>query len=178
MNSSQMHKPITIKDVYLSAIGFDPLHAGSSVEHEDLLPLALEDEISKALKNWSGFCVDMADWYLDTFAEEPIILIGAPTIEMCVRYQIPARRGFIMRTLGRIIEEMGPESFVGIVDCKHDPLTDEGLATLANHWVHEFARIGHFPYTVPDQPDDLCISPMASNPAYQAVDSTAHSNTG
>lgn len=178
MNRSQMHKPITIKEVYLSALGFDLHHSGTSVEHEDLFPLALEDEISKALQNWSGFCVEMADWYLDTFAEEPITLIGAPTIEMCVRYQIPARRGFILRTLGRIIEQMGPESFVGIVDCKHDPLADEGLAALANHWVHEFARIGQIPYPVNDRPDDLRIPSIEPIPAHLATDSAIHSSSG
>lgn len=93
----------------------------------------------------------MAAWYLEAFIDDPIILISAPTTEMCVKYQIPARRGFVLRTLGRIIENMGPDSFVGIVDCKHDPLADADLATKADHWVHNFAKVGQMPCPVDPQ---------------------------
>ncbi|MEO3415909.1 hypothetical protein AAFO92_14735 [Roseovarius sp. CAU 1744] len=177
MNYSQIHKPITIKDVYLSSLGFDTHHSENFIGNETLLPLAIEGEFAKVLENWSGFCTEMADWYLDTFSEEPIVLISAPTIEMCVRYQVPARRGFILRTLGRIIEEMGPESFVGIVDCKHDPLADDALAALANHWIHEFARVGRIPYPLNDQIEDFCYSVPELSQARLVKETGTHPRT-
>lgn len=151
MNNSQVYQPVTIKEVYLSSLGFNA-PSNTAVDVDDT-PLSLtdEDQYSKVLKSWSAFCDEMAAWYMEAFADDPIILIGAPTTEMCVRYQVPARRGFILQTLGRIIENMGSDSFVGIVDCKHDPLTDADLAAKANHWVHEFATVGQMPYPVEHQ---------------------------
>lgn len=148
MNNSSLYQPITIKEVFLSSLGLDEVQNTGSANHETLLPLAAEEQFSRALQSWSGFCAEMSAWYVERFSDQPIILISAPTMEMCVRHQVPARRGFILRTLGRIIEEMGSDAFVGIVDCKHDPLTDPDLAKLANHWIHEFSGVGQFPYAV------------------------------
>lgn len=158
MNSSQPYQPITIEEIYLSSLGFNIGHPGDPEIGQSTFSLPAEDHFARILHGWSGFCKDMAAWYSAAFSEEPIVLISAPTIEMCIRHQIPARRGFVVRTLGRIIEAMGPDSFVGIVDCKHDPITDPALDAQVNHWVYEFSSLGQIPYPAEYKPRRLNFS--------------------
>lgn len=124
----------------LATMGYDVARAKGGHPVNASRPFPLEYQIFQALKSWSAFCGDMAAWYVKSFADDPIILIGSPTMEMCARYQIPTRRSFVVRTLGRIMEDIGARHFVGIVDCENDSLIDRKLSEQANHWAVEFAK--------------------------------------
>ncbi len=139
------HRPITTGEVLLDSLGYDCCQMSDFGVGEITLPPSVESHIFQTLNFLTDFCEGMAAWYISTFADGPIILISAPSIEMCVRYQIPARRSFILRILSRIIENIGPESTVGIVDCKHDPIIDQVLAAQANYWVHKFSEHHQMP---------------------------------
>ena len=136
---------MTPGETLLETMGCDLFSADGFDLEPHPLPRQLEDQVHQTLDSWSKFCTDMAAWYVKTFAKEPIILIGSPTMEMCMRHQLPTHRSFIVRTLSRMIADIGNDRSVGIVDCKHDPLTDPWLADQANHWVAEFARHDHLP---------------------------------
>lgn len=136
---------MTTEETLLASMGYDVAQINGFGPEKLFLPPSLEDQVFRTFQSWSAFCGDIAAWYIASFAQDPIILIGSPTMEMCARYQIPPRRSFIVRTLSRIIEEIGNDHFVGIVDCNYNPLTDPGLAEQANHWVTEFAMHDKMP---------------------------------
>ncbi|WP_139279238.1 hypothetical protein [Roseovarius marisflavi] len=145
MKDTDMRRALSNGEVLLAAMGYDVARPDRFELCGSSLPILLEDQIFNALNAWTTFCGDMASWYVASFAQDPIILIGSPTMEMCAHYQIPARRSFIVRTLGRIIEDIGNRHFVGIVDCNLDPLSDPALSGQANHWAVEFAKHDQLP---------------------------------
>lgn len=145
MKDTDMRRALSNGEVLLAAMGYDVLQADRFQLCGSSLSALPEDQIFHALNAWTVFCEDMASWYVASFAQDPIILIGSPTMEMCAHYQIPARRSIIVRTLGRIIEDIGNRHFVGIVDCNLDPLSDLALSGQANHWAVEFAKHNQLP---------------------------------
>lgn len=56
MNNSKVYQPITIKEVYLSSLGFDANQDGATDSDPSPLSLSTEDQFSRVLKNWSAFC--------------------------------------------------------------------------------------------------------------------------
>lgn len=145
MRPRQSARVLSNGDLLLAAMGYDVTRAKGGHPANASRPFPLEDQIYQALTSWSVFCGDMAAWYAASFADDPIVLIGSPTMEMCARYHIPTRRSFVVRTLGRIMEGVGPQRFVGIVDCENDPLIDQKLSEQANHWALEFAKHDQLP---------------------------------
>lgn len=143
---------ITASEALLATIGLDPCdllrfasgnHASGpgDVGFGTELSLEVEHKIIMSVKLWSKFCANMAERYVKDFADMPIILISNPSPEMCRRHSIPDSRDFLSRTLGRIIENIGPDYVVDVVDCHHDPLTDPLLAAQAGHWIESFSKL-------------------------------------
>lgn len=143
---------ITASEALLATIGLDPCdllrfasgnHASGpgDVGFGTELSLEVEHKIIMSVKLWSKFCANMAERYVKDFADMPIILISNPSPEMCRRHSIPDSRDFLSRTLGRIIENIGPDYVVDVVDCYHDPLTDPLLAAQAGHWIESFSKL-------------------------------------
>lgn len=145
MRPSQSARVLSNGDLLLAAMGYDVTRAKGGHPANASRPFPLEDQIYQALTSWSVFCGDMAAWYAASFADDPIILIGSPTMEMCARYHIPTRRSFVVCTLSRIIHDIVPQRFVGIVDCESDPLINRKLSEQANHWAVEFAKHDQLP---------------------------------
>ena len=105
------------------------------------LTLALEHRLLVSVQLWAKFCRRMARDYVREFAEGPIILISNPSPAMCLKHGIPDNRAFLCKTLGRIIEAIGPDHVVDVVDCLNDPLCDPFLAQQADRWVTSFSTL-------------------------------------
>ncbi|KJS43080.1 MAG: hypothetical protein VR71_11455 [Roseovarius sp. BRH_c41] len=145
---------ITASEALLATIGLEPcdlLRIASGADASDPgqarfgteLSLDVEHKIIMSIKLWSKFCGNMAQRYVEDFADAPLILISNPSPEMCRKHNIPDSRDFLSRTLGRIIENIGPDYVVDVVDCHHDPLTDPLLAAQAGHWIESFFKLSH-----------------------------------
>lgn len=105
------------------------------------LTLAHEHRLLISIQLWARFCRRMARDYVREFAEEPIILISNPSPAMCLKHRIPDNRAFLCKTIGRIIEAIGPDYVVDVVDCMNDPLCDPLLAEQADRWVTSFSTL-------------------------------------